>query len=803
MKRFLALLGILTAALFSLCLFSSCAGGGDGGETTGNPANESDAAETGPVETEPAEVPPTAPSLGFDLTSSSASAPDDAVKVEEIESKYIASRRDGITVKVGEPHIEIDGAPYFEQNGGRFFRLLYSDYSKYPSAVANHALKGSGVRLRFRTDSPTVKVNVTYAASASASANRSVSANCGLDVYLGTGADKVWAATVVPEIGKTTAEGTFAIEGGMKDVTVELPYFSEVSQVTFTFANGSNIASPTPYTYTKPVVFYGSSITHGIAATKPANAYPAILSRVLDTDYINLGFSGAAKGETVMAEFIAGLDMSVFVYDYDYNAANVSDLRATHYDFYKTVRDAHPDTPIILMTKCNVAMSDYDSNAERRAVIKATYDRALSEGDKNIYYIDGKYVYPEIGRDLCRGDGTHPDDTGFWYMASAVYPVLKALLEGTDVPAETVKTTPDQFFANVASTLPNSDADAIAVNDVGEPYYADKRLGVGIKPTEPHIEVTGLPGFEADGSFSRLTGTEGASEGAKAQAALSAGGRIRFRTDSKKLSVLVRFASSDAACAFASGAGANGMDAYMGTGTGKTWLNTFQADAGTRSYTYEISLTGSMTDVTINLPICTEISSLVLYFDKGSKLASPTPYEIADPVVFAGSSVLTHDDACRPGTAAAELSSRALGANLYDLGLAEEDGDYALLVKAVENASLSAFVYAYGGENADAEAHYAVYTEFRKTHPDAPFVFFAGSAILDKAGENAVSSAMKEAYKKARAAGDEKVAFLDGAYVLPETMRDLCSADGQTLNDLGHYFLAKAYCETLSALFAN
>ena len=69
--------------------------------------------------------------------------------------------------------------------------------------------------------------------------------------------------------------------------------------------------------------------------------------------------------------------------------------------------------------------------------------------------------------------------------------------------------------------------------------------------------------------------------------------------------------------------------------------------------------------------------------------------------------------------------------------------------------------------------------------------------------ENAVSAAVKEAYKKARASGDEKVAFLNGAYVLPETMRDLCSADGEHLNDLGQYFLAKAYYEVLSALLAG
>ena len=78
------------------------------------------------------------------------------------------------------------------------------------------------------------------------------------------------------------------------------------------------VEPPTPFRHAKPVVFYGSSITEGGCCSKPANAYSAFLSRWLDFDCINLGFSGAARGEPAMADFIATLDMSVFVLDYDH-----------------------------------------------------------------------------------------------------------------------------------------------------------------------------------------------------------------------------------------------------------------------------------------------------------------------------------------------------------------------------------------------------------------------------------------------------------------------------------------------------
>ena len=92
--------------------------------------------------------------------------------------------------------------------------------------------------------------------------------------------------------------------------------------------------SPTPYVVEKPIVFYGSSITEGGCASRVTNAYPALLSKWLNADYINLGFSGSAKGEIPVAEFIAEQSMSAFVYDYDHNAPNPEHLAATHEAFF-------------------------------------------------------------------------------------------------------------------------------------------------------------------------------------------------------------------------------------------------------------------------------------------------------------------------------------------------------------------------------------------------------------------------------------------------------------------------------------
>jgi hypothetical protein len=73
--------------------------------------------------------------------------------------------------------------------------------------------------------------------------------------------------------------------------------YSDVSEFFVGVSKDSLLAEPKPYKYEKPIVFYGSSITQGGCASRPGMAYESIVSRRFDADYLNLGFSGSAKGE--------------------------------------------------------------------------------------------------------------------------------------------------------------------------------------------------------------------------------------------------------------------------------------------------------------------------------------------------------------------------------------------------------------------------------------------------------------------------------------------------------------------------
>ena len=64
----------------------------------------------------------------------------------------------------------------------------------------------------------------------------------------------------------------------------------------------------------KPVVFYGTSILQGGCASRPGMAHTNIISRRLNRECINLGFSGNALLDLEVAKVIAEVDASVFCF---------------------------------------------------------------------------------------------------------------------------------------------------------------------------------------------------------------------------------------------------------------------------------------------------------------------------------------------------------------------------------------------------------------------------------------------------------------------------------------------------------
>lgn len=337
-------------------------------------------------------------------------------------------------VNILDAPIEIRGLAVTEP--GKFYRLPESIIDKVNDGVTGLAKHTAGGRVRFRTDSPEITVCHTVR-SGTVMCHMPFTGSNGVDVYTGRGASAVFRGCCKKEQGEGDDAKTFrrayatgAKPGTLVEVTIGLPLYDGISDLWIGFADDAEIAAPLPHTIDKPIVFYGSSITQGGCASRPANSYCSIIARELDADQINLGFSGSGRGEQIMADYIASLDMSCFVLDYDHNAPTEEHLAATHKNFFDTVRRANPDLPIVIVTRPdfypNPAASD-----RRRAIIRATYDAAIEAGDKRVMFVDGENMYRPILPmfDLAAVDGCHPNDLGMYLMALTIGAAVKALLK--------------------------------------------------------------------------------------------------------------------------------------------------------------------------------------------------------------------------------------------------------------------------------------------------------------------------------------------------------------------------------------
>lgn len=281
----------------------------------------------------------------------------------------------------------------------------------------------AGGRVRFKTDSPYVALACKMGA-VGRMPHFALTGSAGFDLYENTDGKETYLASFIPNF---TGENGYerVVELGqkrMRELTVNFPLYSDVKELYIGISEDSALERAREYTITTPVVFYGSSITQGGCASRPGNSYQAALSRRFDFDYINLGFSGNAKAEDEIIEYISGLDMSVFVYDYDHNAPTLEHLERTHEKMFLKIREKNPELPIVMMPRPKFIPTDEER--QRHKIIEATYNNAIAEGDKNVYFISGRELMK-----LAENDGTvdncHPNDLGFASMARA----LGALIE--------------------------------------------------------------------------------------------------------------------------------------------------------------------------------------------------------------------------------------------------------------------------------------------------------------------------------------------------------------------------------------
>ena len=312
---------------------------------------------------------------------------------------------------------------------GSYCRLPLELLPECSEGVQRHAWELAGACIRFATDSSTISI-VWELHHPSHMAHFTCCGQNGMELFEETEDGARQLHNLIPQqMEKCQMKQSHVkpLPGGMRNYVLYLPLYNGLKQLYLGFAPGSRVEAGREPKIEKPILYYGSSITQGGCATKAGSCYTTLLARRLNANQINLGFSGNAKGEENMARYIAGREMSVFVMDYDHNAPSVEHLQATHEPFFRIIREAQPDLPIVLISRPDFDKNPRDS-VERRNVILRTYANALATGDEHVYFVDGELFFGPRDRDLCTVDQCHPTDIGFLRMADMLEPLFRRIL---------------------------------------------------------------------------------------------------------------------------------------------------------------------------------------------------------------------------------------------------------------------------------------------------------------------------------------------------------------------------------------
>lgn len=363
------------------------------------------------------------------------------MKIQDLDKNF------KVQTDITEPDLVwINAREYPFQLHGIVYDEEQKCFLRFPHKVAKTVSEGvevfnkatTGGRVRFRTDSSFIAVRVVMASYFFTLEIMPRTGTSGFDLYRDLDGKETYFTTFVPPATSQNGySGGTKTYGELTNYTINFPLYDGVQDLYIGLKKDAILEEATPYKNQRPVVFYGNSITQGGCASRPGNNYQGFLSRLLKMDYVNLGFSGSAKGEPEMARYISDMEMCALVIDYDSNAPTEKHLEETHYNFYKIIRDSNPELPIIILSHPAAlhavhyetkTSSEWGTLENRRRIIRDTYERAKAYGDENIYFIDGRDIFKGEEGDACTVDGVHPNDYGFYRFAKCLEPVLRPFI---------------------------------------------------------------------------------------------------------------------------------------------------------------------------------------------------------------------------------------------------------------------------------------------------------------------------------------------------------------------------------------
>ncbi len=296
----------------------------------------------------------------------------------------------------------------------RYDRLPISYKEIVREPVWDLSKSSAGMSIRFLSNSKSINVKWTILNNLKMN-HMAETGIKGVDLYFKNKDNWQYLNTGRPDGIKNESTLINNMSEEMREFKIFLPLYDGVVNIEVGIDSNSVIKKPLK-NRNKPIIFYGTSITQGGCASRPGMAHTNIISRKLDLDCINFGFSGNGRMEQPIAKLMSESKPLFYVIECMPNMENQENVTNKTIPLVNTIRENNPEAPIVFVENFIPTSPILDEKRENEIrgmnlALKTEYQKMISEGYNNIFYIESKNA---IGNDN-EGtvDGVHFTDLGF------------------------------------------------------------------------------------------------------------------------------------------------------------------------------------------------------------------------------------------------------------------------------------------------------------------------------------------------------------------------------------------------------
>lgn len=328
-----------------------------------------------------------------------------------------------------------------------------------------------------------------------------------------------------------------------------------------------------------------------------------------------------------------------------------------------------------------------------------------------------------------------------------------------------------------------------------------------ISALEPCFDIYGL--MCTNGEFHRMPRNvaAAANDGVRALNENTAGGRIRFKTNSQYVIVNSVTSEGQGKMGHITTLGSSGFDMYLIEEGKAVYFKSFMQvhNFGSKFEQIVEFPDNEERDILIHFPLYNICRNLYIGLQETAEVKPGSKYKYEKPIVYLGSSITQGGCASRPGNAYQNHVSRHFDTNFTNLGFSGSCRAEQAICDYIPTLDMSIFVLDYDHNAPTPEhlenTHEHLFKTFREKQPDTPVIIMSMTDVprTPAALENTNKrrEIIKRTYDNAVAAGDKNVYFIDGQEIFKIAGYTDCTVDGCHPNDLGFWCMGQALIKVI------